>query len=116
MSDEKIRHFEREFDEEPTRMSSFTLLTDEQMSVFIHQGRVDCAIFPPEEVAEQITKDGEVTPFVLTLTPREARDLAGVLIYAAGRADEHAEHCVDCGETIQDHDHEHDEDEEGGDK
>ena len=111
MSDERMLPFEQQFDDVPTRISSLTLLTDELLAVYIHHGMVDCPIYPPEEIAKEMTDDGEeVHPFLLTLSPREARDLAGLLIYAAGRADEHAMHCVDCGSPIDHDDHEHDTD------
>jgi hypothetical protein len=111
MSDEKMLPFEQQFDEVPTRISSFTLLTGELVAVYIHQGRVDVPIYPPEEIATEMTENGEeAAPFLLTLNPLEARNLAGLLTYASGRADEHAPHCVDCGDTI-DHEHQEDDDE-----
>jgi hypothetical protein len=107
MSDEKMLPFERQFDEKPTRIGIFEMLTDEVMGVYIHQGRVECPIYPPDDAVDE---DHAVYPFLLQMTPREARDLAGLLIYAAGRAEEHAEHCVGCGEPLNDDDDDEDED------
>jgi hypothetical protein len=113
MSDDKMLPFERQFDEKPTRIGSFLALTDEQIGVYIHEGRVDVPVWPPDEVAKELTEKGEeALPFLVSLTPREARDLAGLLTYAAGRADEHHEHCVGCGDTVDEDGHHHDEEEE----
>lgn len=97
--------FEREFDAKPTRIGGFELLTDEIIGIYIHHGRVNCPIFPADEDESRIVD--EINPFLLQLTPEEARNLAGLLVYAAGRADETAEHCVGCGDTVQDGDEEH---------
>jgi hypothetical protein len=113
MSDDKMLPFERQFDEKPTRISSFTLLTDEQVGVYIHEGRVDMPVWPPDEVAKEIAeKGGEIQPFLMSFTPQEARNLAGLLAYAAGRADEHHDHCPGCGDTVDEDGHHHDEEED----
>lgn len=94
--------FEREFDAKPTRIGGFELLTDEIIGIYIHHGRVNCPIFPTEDNAVD-----EINPFLLQLTPEEARNLAGLLTYAAGRADETSEHCLGCGDAVEDGDEHH---------
>lgn len=101
MNDEERRAFEQQFDEKPTHISSQELLTEEVVAVFIHAGGVDVPIYPPPD--EEPEPD-DIGPFVLQLTPAEARNLAGTLIYAAGRADETHDHCLNCGDTLHDHD------------
>lgn len=107
MGDEKMLPFEQQFDEKPTRIGGFVLTqTAEDMHVYIHEGVVDCPVYAPEEFVEEFKRqhDGEEPePFLLSLTPREARDLAGLLIYASGRAEEHAAHCLDCGNPMHQH-------------
>jgi hypothetical protein len=104
MSDEKMTPFEAQFDEKPTRLGGFELEAyGEFLGVYMHEGWVECPIFPAAE-----TDVKEINPFLLKLTPREARDLAGLLTYAAGRADEATEHCVGCGEPLDDDDDEED--------
>lgn len=102
MNESERLAFEREFDQKPTRIGGFELLTNEVMGVYVHHGRVDCPIFPPEEGLEVAD---EIDPFLLQLTPQEAQQLAGLLIYAAGRAGETAEHCITCGDAVE-HEHE----------
>lgn len=97
--------FEREFHDKPIRIGGFELITDEVLSVYSHGGLVTCPIYPSEEDESAVVD--EVNPFLLQLTPMEARNLAGLLIYAAGRADETAQHCITCGDTVEDGDEHH---------
>lgn len=102
MSDEIIP-FERQFDETPTKIGRVQLCTDEMAVVCIHKGMVDVPVYPAEEF--EADAPDEVNPFLLQLSPREARDLAGLLIYAAGRAEEAAgDTCIDCGRPVEDDD------------
>lgn len=104
MDEAERMEFERQFDDTPTRIGAFELLTGEALGVYIHNGRVDVPIHAPEgaEVPE------ELEMFLLQLTPGEARELAGLLIYAAGRAGELADHCTGCGDVLDGGGGEHD--------
>lgn len=102
MDESQRMMFEREFDAKPTRIGGFELLTEEIMSIYIHEGRITCPIFPSEE--DESTAVDEINPFLLQLTPLEARNLAGLLVYAAGRADETSQHCIGCGDALEDED------------
>ena len=75
--------------------------------VYIHHGYVDVPIWPPEDddlPPEDDDPHAGLPLLVLSLSPGEARDLAGLLTYAAGRVDEIAgDRCADCGIPLTDH-------------
>lgn len=107
--------FEKQFDKQPpTRIGVVYLGTNETAAVFIDDGWVTVPIYPPDpedtedEDNPTPTEDipDEINPFLLYLTPTEARDLAGLLTYAAGRANETTLHCADCGAPTDNDDEE----------
>jgi hypothetical protein len=103
VTDKQILPFERQFDEIPTKIGQVLLGTDEVAVVHIHHGMVEVPIYPPEEMEDDLPD--LLKPFLLQLSPREARDLAGLLIYAAGRAEESAgDRCIGCDKPLTEDD------------
>ena len=82
---DRFEEWEAEFGDKPTHIDS-VLIEDEGeksvVGVYIKNGWVDL----PVSMFDR--DDDEKDFFVLVLSPREARDLAGILNYAAGRASE----------------------------
>jgi hypothetical protein len=68
---------------QPVLIGSVELHTDELLSVCINDGRVECPIWASAEIDPE-----HEDPFMLILRSDEARNLAGLLMYAAGRVDE----------------------------
>jgi hypothetical protein len=98
--DERFARFEGEFDEKHTYIGSLTTLHDDFCAIFIHAGLIRIPIWHDDDV-------GDNPPAIdLTLSKSQARDLAGLLIYAAGRVGELDEfRCYACGKLGHDGDH-----------
>lgn len=98
MDESERAAFENQFG--PVRIGGFELLTEEVVGVHVsHDGFIDCPIYPPDDGDDG---DDVEASFLLRLSPMEARNLAGLLVYAAGRADETSDHCVGCGGAVDD--------------
>ena len=99
--DDDTRAMEQQFDEGAPILIGRVCGEQDEIGVFIRDGMVELPMWM--DVEEGVPTGGEAPTFLSGLTPREARDLGGLLIYAAGRANEMRNHCSDCGHPIKDH-------------